>query len=164
MQVRDLEHLDSLVRPAIGFYVESEASHRFDAHTHRKAQLLYVISGNVAVETDDGVWLVPPSRAVWIPGGTAHATFNKNPVKAGCIFIEPDISDPISVECGPICVQPLLHELVQRLVDLTVSNNLTGTHEEHLVSLMLDELAWLGRSYFTSRCLRIPVYYASSTP
>ena len=46
---------------------------RLDPHRHREAQLVYAISGTMQVTTPQGVWLVPPDRAVWVPAGLTHA-------------------------------------------------------------------------------------------
>ncbi|WYX33139.1 AraC family ligand binding domain-containing protein (plasmid) [Achromobacter denitrificans] len=40
-------------------------------HRHRKAQLLFTLSGVITCETERGVWMVPPGCAVWIPGARA---------------------------------------------------------------------------------------------
>jgi AraC-like DNA-binding protein len=46
---------------------------RLDPHRHREAQLIYAISGTMQVTTPNGVWLVPPDRAVWVPAQLTHA-------------------------------------------------------------------------------------------
>jgi AraC-like DNA-binding protein len=46
---------------------------RLDPHRHREAQLVYAINGTMQVTTPNGVWLVPPDRAVWVPAQLAHA-------------------------------------------------------------------------------------------
>ena len=37
-------------------------------HHHERAQLIYATAGTVRVSTEDGVWVVPPQRSVWVPG------------------------------------------------------------------------------------------------
>ena len=44
-----------------------------ERHSHRWAQLVYASEGVMRVETEDGVWVVPSHRAVWIPAGIGHA-------------------------------------------------------------------------------------------
>jgi AraC-like DNA-binding protein len=46
---------------------------RLDPHMHREAQLVYATSGTMQVTTPNGVWLVPPDRAVWVPAKLRHA-------------------------------------------------------------------------------------------
>ena len=35
-------------------------------------QLIYAASGVMTVHTDDGVWVIPPDRAVWVPSGLGN--------------------------------------------------------------------------------------------
>jgi AraC-like DNA-binding protein/quercetin dioxygenase-like cupin family protein len=46
---------------------------RLDPHRHREAQLVYAARGTMQVTTPKGRWLVPPDRAVWVPGDLTHA-------------------------------------------------------------------------------------------
>src|ERR1700761_1811862 len=46
---------------------------RLDPHMHREAQLVYATSGTMQVTTPNGLWLVPPDRAVWVPAKLRHA-------------------------------------------------------------------------------------------
>lgn len=41
-------------------------------HSHDEAQLTYAASGMIQLHTDEGVWLVPPQLAAWIPAGVPH--------------------------------------------------------------------------------------------
>lgn len=53
--------------------------HRMDAdaqvqpHHHPWAQVALSTSGIIRLTTDTGTYLVPPSRALWVPPGVAHA-------------------------------------------------------------------------------------------
>ena len=42
-------------------------------HSHPWAQLTFSAAGAVRLTTPDGTYLVPPSRALWIPPGVEHA-------------------------------------------------------------------------------------------
>jgi AraC-like DNA-binding protein len=41
-------------------------------HAHSEGQLTFAASGIVQVHTDQGMWLVPPQLAAWIPSGARH--------------------------------------------------------------------------------------------
>lgn len=41
-------------------------------HRHDDHQLIYVSTGVLAIQTERGVWVATPQRAVWIPAGTWH--------------------------------------------------------------------------------------------
>src|SRR5271167_3799100 len=44
-----------------------------DAHRHDDHQIVYAGRGVLAVTTDQGSWVAPATRAIWIPAGTFHA-------------------------------------------------------------------------------------------
>jgi AraC-like DNA-binding protein len=41
-------------------------------HAHGEGQLTFAASGIVQIHTDQGIWLVPPRLAAWIPSGVRH--------------------------------------------------------------------------------------------
>lgn len=43
-----------------------------DLHHHDDAQLIYASTGVLELIVAEGTWFTPPTRAVWVPGGTAH--------------------------------------------------------------------------------------------
>jgi quercetin dioxygenase-like cupin family protein len=42
-------------------------------HSHPENQLLFASKGVMTVRTRQGVWVVPPLRALWIPANTPHS-------------------------------------------------------------------------------------------
>jgi AraC-like DNA-binding protein len=49
-----------------------QPSESLPPHVHEEGQLTFAASGMVQVHTDEGVWLVPPLLAAWIPAGIRH--------------------------------------------------------------------------------------------
>src|SRR2546429_3991512 len=49
-------------------------------HSHPEDQLLFASSGVMTLRTKQGVWVVPPLRAVWIPADTPHTVAMSGPV------------------------------------------------------------------------------------
>src|SRR5258706_10887300 len=47
--------------------------HVIPEHSHPEDQLLFASSGVMTLRTKQGVWVVPPMRAVWIPANTPHS-------------------------------------------------------------------------------------------
>ena len=43
------------------------------AHRHKRGQLIYASEGVITVRTEDGFWVTPPQRAVWIAPNTVHS-------------------------------------------------------------------------------------------
>lgn len=100
--------------------VVSRDAHCFASarHTHQQAQLIYAISGVVSVTTADGTWVVPPSRAVWVPGGIEHETKSHAAVQFRALLIDPAEVKGIPGVCAVVEVTPLLRELILRLAVL----------------------------------------------
>ncbi len=97
---------------------QDDASFAAPLHRHRDAQLIYARSGVVSVTTENGNWIVPPNRAVWVPPMVGHATRSHGPVQFRTIFIHPDAASSLPSSCGVVEVSPLLRELILRLVEL----------------------------------------------
>ncbi|HEX2816392.1 MAG TPA: AraC family ligand binding domain-containing protein, partial [Phenylobacterium sp.] len=58
--------------PVRGLAVTYRDGHVLDRHTHPWAQLVYAASGVMRIATPTATWLTPPTRAIWVPAGTAH--------------------------------------------------------------------------------------------
>lgn len=107
-------------------------------HLHREAQLLYAVSGVMRVVTAQGVWVIPPTRAVWIPPQIGHEIFMSGDVQMRSLFIAPELSPASLQHCCVLAVTPLLRELILRAVQ-------GPPHADNplIQQLMLEELAGL---------------------
>ena len=136
----DLEDPDQVPRSVVGLTIELASIHETDPHRHRKAQLLYVVSGVITVEASGGIWTVPPHCAIWIPSGVAHVARSVGRVTVGNLYIEPTLAGSLRDGCGILFVQPLLRELLLRFASGPSLYPEGDTREERLVSVLLDEL------------------------
>ncbi|MBJ9673083.1 AraC family transcriptional regulator [Burkholderia gladioli] len=109
-------------------------------HRHRRAQLLYSVRGILNCEIEDGVWIVPPQCAVWIPGDLPHAARGSGETECHCLFVEPDAAPDLPKSCCTISVSPLLHELLLKVAGFPELYPL-GSREDRLIAVLLDELA-----------------------
>jgi len=108
-------------------------------HQHRKAQLLYSVRGILNCEVEDGVWIVPPQCAVWIPGSMLHVARGSGETECYCLFIEPEAVANLPRFCCTLTVSPLLRELILRAVSLPHLYAEQG-RDARLVATLLDEL------------------------
>lgn len=108
------------------------------AHQHREAQLLYAMCGTMRVVTEQGAWVIPPTRAVWIPPMTEHEMFMSGEVRTRSLFIAAELSPANLQQCCVLAVTPLLRELILRAVQ-------GPQHAENplIQQLMLEEIAGL---------------------
>lgn len=109
------------------------------SHQHDKAQLLYTVSGMLSCYADDGVWIVPPQCAVWIPSGVPHSARGAGNTECYCLFIEATATPHMPAICSTIAVSALLRELLLRIVDFEASDELSG-RQERLIATFIDEL------------------------
>jgi AraC-like DNA-binding protein len=81
-------------------------------HCHERAQLIHAVAGVMRVTTDDGSWVVPPHRAVWVPGGEMHEIRHCGAVAMRTLYIDRAAAAALPRRCGVVEVQPLLRELI----------------------------------------------------
>jgi AraC-like DNA-binding protein/mannose-6-phosphate isomerase-like protein (cupin superfamily) len=111
-------------------------------HLHERAQLIYATSGTMRVSTDDGVWVVPPQRAVWVPGGVRHSLVMLGDVTMRTLYLRADAAAPMPRSCRVLPVSPLLRELIVRVTELPLRYDESGP-PGHVVALILAELRGL---------------------
>ena len=46
--------------------------HHVKPHWHARAQFIFAVAGTMRVRTPRRAWIVPPSRALWVPSHTVH--------------------------------------------------------------------------------------------
>lgn len=109
-------------------------------HSHRKAQLLFTLRGVVTCDADNGMWLVPPQRAIWIPGGAAHALRGSGTIEGYNAFIDAALASALPATCCTVYVNPLLRELLVRAASFALDYPESGWHA-NVISLLLSELA-----------------------
>ncbi|PXF30548.1 AraC family transcriptional regulator [Pokkaliibacter plantistimulans] len=132
--------VDSVSRPVVALSATSVTKDWENArHQHRKAQLIYSVRGILNCEIEDGVWIVPPQCAIWIPGGLPHAARGAGETECYCLFVEPDAAPDLPKTCCTVSVSPLLRELLLRAAGFPELYVLGG-REDRLIATLLDEL------------------------
>jgi AraC-like DNA-binding protein len=135
----DVRIPDGIAFPIAGLGVELEEGTSTDVHAHRQGELLYSISGQLSVETETDFWMVPSSCALWIPSGTPHVSRSRGPARAGCVFIEKWAYSSLSTSCGLVLVEPLLREMILRLLRIGLSEK-DIARSTRLAAVVSDEL------------------------
>ena len=99
---------------AIGLdYVDG---HHVQPHDHPQAQLLYAAGGMMRLVTRQGAWVIPPTRAVWIPPGTRHEIHMSGEVHMRTLFIRAEACPANLADCCVLAVTPLLREMILRCI------------------------------------------------
>ena len=131
-------HIDGF--PVRGLAVTYRDGHWLDEHTHPWAQLVYAASGVMQVSTPQAAWLVPPTRAIWVPGGTPHEITMRGRVAMRTLYLARTGRDPRLKQCRAIEVTPLLRELILHIVKLETLDTKRREHAR-IKGLLVDLLA-----------------------
>lgn len=108
-------------------------------HSHAWGQVVYAPRGVLRVSADDASWIVPPSRAIWIPPGTVHATSLIEDASLRSMYLLPQATRLPSDACRVFEVTPLLRELIAQLG--TEETEADPSREQLVMRLILDELS-----------------------
>ncbi|MEV7884098.1 AraC family transcriptional regulator [Streptomyces sp. NPDC002817] len=109
----------------------------FGTHRHDHHQLAWSVRGLLRVRSEQGVWLLPPSLALWIPAGVPHATGSEG----GALLRSPYVDPACCPHIGwtePTVVQ--VTALLRALVDHLVRTDLAPRARSRAEAVLLDEL------------------------
>jgi len=94
------------------------------------------------VETDDGFWIVPPHRAVWVPPLMEHEVTARGAVSLRNLYFDPQSVSDLPKICSVVTVSPLLREMVLRAINLPALYDLDGP-DGRFLKVLLDQIRTL---------------------
>ncbi|MEN7528053.1 MULTISPECIES: helix-turn-helix domain-containing protein [unclassified Cupriavidus] len=108
-------------------------------HQHPHAQLIHAMHGVMVVSTAEGQWIVPPTRGMWMPGGTVHWIRMVGRVQMRTAYIRPDAAPDLPARCTVLGISPLLRELILAAIDVPPEYE-SDSRDGRLMRLLLDEV------------------------
>jgi len=108
----------------------------FDWHTHEDHQLAWASSGVLTVRSGDEAWVLPPTRALWIPAGVRHETLSEGVATMRTAYVRTSSCSITWPTCTPVVVTSLAAELLSYLED----DDLDAVHRSHGEELLVDLL------------------------
>jgi AraC-like DNA-binding protein/quercetin dioxygenase-like cupin family protein len=108
----------------------------FNWHDHHEHQLAWAASGVLTVRTEAADWVLPPTRALWIPAGLKHETLAAGTATMRSLYIRPDRSPASWAEPVPVAVTPMLAELIGYLDSDTLDAGQRARAEALLADLL----------------------------
>lgn len=114
-----------------------DAGSRIPRHTHAWAQLAYASRGVLRVTTTGTTWMVPPSRAIWVPPHVTHEVVIVEEAYLRTVYLDESIVPDGLDACRVVEVTGLLRELIVALD----ARALSSARERLLCGLVLDELS-----------------------
>jgi AraC-like DNA-binding protein len=108
-------------------------------HDHPWGQLVFASTGVMRVMTEAATWLVPPTRAIWLPAGVAHRIEIRGEVAMRTLYIAPDRAAGLAADVGALEVAPLLRELILHILRLGMLDPGRPEHDR-LAGVLVDLL------------------------
>lgn len=110
---------------------------RFSTHAHAPHQILWARSGVLTVATEAGSWVLPPTRALWIPARLPHRTAASGGATMRALYLDPAPGLPGWTAPQPVAVAPLVAVLIDHLADDT----LEPPRRARAQAVLIDNLA-----------------------
>jgi AraC-like DNA-binding protein len=129
----------ALPSPLLGRAEDHESGYFIIPHRHPTAQLIHAVVGVITVETGDGIWVVPPGRAVWVPEFVTHSIRMMGEVKLRMIYLDRSIAPIAGSKCCVVQVSALLRAGILRAIEFAQPYPEPGS-ESRLVSVIVDEI------------------------
>ena len=114
-------------------------AHVIPEHSHPEDQLVFASRGVMTVRTSDGIWVVPPLRAVWIPAHTVHTIAMSGSVSMRTLYFLPRLARIPSRKCFVMNVSSLLKELILHACRFPMLNRKVSI-EGRILEILLDQL------------------------
>lgn len=128
-----------LTRPIVTRRTRYEPGHHIKPHWHARAQFAFAVEGTMRVRSARRVWIVPPSRALWIPARTAHEIHMYGAVQMHSLYVSDQAAAGMPASPVVLSVTPLLRELIVRAVALPALYDEAGV-DGLLMRLLMAEI------------------------
>ncbi len=113
--------------------------HVIPKHSHPEDQLLFASKGVMTLRTKQGVWVVPPMRAVWIPAETPHSVRMSGEVSMRTLYFLPNLCRGLPAKCFVMNMSPLLKELILHACTFAKLHK-KAANERRIVGILIDQL------------------------
>ncbi|MFC5427744.1 AraC family transcriptional regulator [Paraburkholderia denitrificans] len=109
---------------------------RISQHTHAWAQLAYASRGVLRMMTPGTTWMVPPSRAIWVPPYVTHEVVIVEDAFLRTLYVDESVVPSGLDACRVVEVSGLLRETIAAIDERRIA----PARERLLGALALDEI------------------------
>lgn len=113
--------------------------HMIPLHSHPEDQLIFASQGVMSLRTNQGIWVVPPMRAVWIPAKTPHSVTISGLVAMRTLYFFPGFVKDLPQKCFVMNVTPLLRELILHACTFKRLNKKAPV-QKRILEILVDQL------------------------
>ena len=114
-----------------------------ELHTHPWPQLTFSTRGVIRLSTEDGSYIVPPSRALWVPANMPHSITLIEDAELRTVYVHAWMA-PAWERCEVLEISPLLRALMLALDTTPDGQPPADPHaaqrERWIAPLLIDEL------------------------
>ena len=129
----------SVARPLAAMAKRFPDRFEIPEHHHPRDQLLFAVEGVMRVTTARQAWLVPPDRAVYVPGGIPHKVAMRGDVAMRTLYIAGETVTGMPTAPTAIIASDLLRALILAFLDEPIDYD-EGGRGGLLTRLILDEI------------------------
>ncbi|GAA3955510.1 helix-turn-helix transcriptional regulator [Actinomadura viridis] len=105
-------------------------------HSHTHHQLAWTRRGVLGVAIGDDYWVLPPTRALWLPAGVVHRTGATRDAMLTSLYFDPQHCDLGWSEPTPVAVDGLLAHLIGYLARQDLADDARVRAEAVVVDLL----------------------------
>ncbi len=109
---------------------------RFEWHSHARHQLAWAVRGVLTVVAEVGTWVLPPTRALWIPAGVMHETIASEAATMRTLYLQPELCPIAWPAPQPVIATRLLGNLIEYLADETLDPSARARAEAVVFDLL----------------------------
>lgn len=128
-------------RPAVLVLAERYAKGTGPWHRHARAQLIHASEGVLTVRTREGLWVVPPQRAVWLLPAVEHQVSSSKAFSLCTLYARADTID-LPAACCVVSISPLVAALLRAAAEGGLDYP-PDSPQSRLLDVILDRLPML---------------------
>lgn len=133
------DHLADKTSRIVTLTHDYPAGYVIPLHFHDRDQLVHAVRGVMTVRTDNGTWVVPTHRAVWIPEAVPHTITMSGAVAMRTLYLKPSLAKSLPRNCCVVNVSPLLKELILHACTFGALRQRVEW-QRHLIEVIIDQL------------------------
>lgn len=129
-------------QPVLAHGRDMKAEATIGPHSHPRGQLLWAEKGVLRITSEEAVWLIPTTHAIWIPSNICHQVNSETDTQIRNLYVDPHY--PIREQEKSIVMltmSSLMREITLRLNDK--KQDLKNQQSKHLGLVAIDELQQL---------------------
>ena len=136
--VKSTANLPMEAHTVLGFEDVFPGGYVDQTHSHEHSQLAFSLSGVMSVIAGNASFVLPPDRAIWIPGNTPHQVSCRGEMRFQVVYVHPGAGE-LPVKCRVFEVSPLLRGLIHEVTRFGHGYDEHG-REGRIVQMLLDEI------------------------